>query len=231
MRNFKTTVEAAKALAAEYNQARSKAAVTDQDLRPEVAEDRASRAASDAAVQFAPRWDDLMAQARTEAERVRAAGASARPDAGLNDAAALTRQGQAWQFGVLPALQAGRPLVEVLATADADTVAAVERFAPTHLAVASRGRSLGEAVLGVEGPDPAGQVARLAAEAWARLVPDAADALLSAAVVEAEFAAVMSAVEAYRRGDNLGATLALAYADPYGTGPSSSAVSEGAPAA
>ena len=51
--------------------------------------------------------------------------------------------------------------------------------------------------------------------AFVRLAPDKADAILDGAAAEPDYAAVSSAIEAYRRGDPLGAAVALAYSDPY----------------
>lgn len=68
------------------------------------------------------------------ARRASTRAATARPRLDTTDAAQLTRTAQAWQFTVVPQLDAGRPWTDIIPTLDEDGLLAIERFAPSWFA-------------------------------------------------------------------------------------------------
>ncbi|SDR08546.1 hypothetical protein SAMN04489765_3127 [Tsukamurella pulmonis] len=124
-----------------------------------------------------------------------------RPPFNRNDPAAAIITAQAWQFNVLPRLERGEQLVDVLKAADTDAVLGAERFAPAYLS-GPRGSGLNAIFY-----DATDDVARAVTGRFIGLAdsPEAAAAIEEAEHFHDDFDALLRTVQLVRRGDTASA--------------------------
>jgi hypothetical protein len=162
--------------------------------------------------QYEKAMTELRGEVQWTARNAREDAALARPTFDPNSAADLTRTEQAWRNVVLPQLEKGRNLAEVLRSADRDAVLGAERFAPAYLA--ANHKSAGEGLI-PERPDHTAIVRSMASRRLAELVDDdrKSEAILAGDRVDTEVEAFEHIAQLTDRGgNNLEAAITAHYA-------------------